>query len=111
MSKLPLFRLLMHRITFVENSTSSELEKEEWKSKYETFASITPLFDNKVSSLEKFDFGHIVTEGYFLFKIRALLGVNNKMRILFNDRFFEIKRIIDVNEQGKIQKIVALELL
>lgn len=111
MSIIPFHCLLKHKITFVENVATTEFEKECWKSKYETFASINPLFDNKLGSIEKFDFGHVVTEGYFLFKLRALNGLNNRLRIIFNTRIFEIKRIIDVNEQGKIQKIIALELV
>jgi len=51
-----------------------------------------------------------VTEGYFLFKIRALQDINLKMRIQFKERFFEIKRIIDSDESGRMLKIIALEI-
>lgn len=110
MSRLSLFGLLKHRITIIENVNQEELGGEIWREKYTTFAEIKPLYDSKVGSVENFSFGHVVTEGYFMFKIRALLGVTSKMRIRFHERLFEIKRIIDVDERGRILKIIALEV-
>jgi len=110
MSKTPLFTKLKHRISLLENTNAEALGAEAWREKYTTFAEINALYDSKVGSLENFDFGHIVTEGYFLFKIRALEGVNIKMRIGFKERFFEIKRVLDLCEEGRVLKIVALEI-
>lgn len=110
MSGLPLFGLLKHRITIIENANTEELGGEMWQEKYTTFAEIKPLYDNKIGSVENFSFGHVVTEGYFMFRIRALLGITSKMRIRFYDRLFEIKRIIDVDERGRMLKIIALEV-
>ncbi len=110
MSKSPLFKALKHQITFLENITTNELQEEEWREKCQTFAEIKPLFDSKVGSIETFDFGHVVTEGFFMFKIRALQGISNKMRIKFKERLFEIKRIVDIAEQGRMLQIIALEI-
>lgn len=110
MSGLPLFGLLKHRVIIIENVNREELGGEAWQEKYTTFAEIKPLYDNKVSSVENFSFGHVVTEGYFMFKIRALAGITSKMRIRFHDRLFEIKRIINVDERGRMLKIIALEV-
>ena len=110
MSKLPLFGLLRHRITILENTNQEELGGELWQEKYTTFAEIKPLYDSKVGSLENFDFGHVVIEGYFMFKIRALPNLNSKMRIGFKNRLFDIKRIIDTNERGRLLKIIASEV-
>ncbi|HJD62444.1 MAG TPA: head-tail adaptor protein [Rickettsia endosymbiont of Degeeriella rufa] len=45
-------------------------------------------------------FGHVITEGYFLFKIRFIKNITTKMRIIFKEREFEIKRVINVEEKG-----------
>ncbi|MES2215546.1 MAG: head-tail adaptor protein [Pseudomonadota bacterium] len=110
MSKSPLFGILKHRIIFLENVSISELGSEEWQEKCQTFADVKPLFDSKVGSLESFDFGHVVTEGYFMFKIRALNEINSKMRISFKGRLFEIKRVVDALEEGRMLQIIALEI-
>ncbi len=110
MKKNSLFTFLKHKIICLENINQEELGGEVWREKYTTFAEIKPLYDNKVGSLENFSFGHVVTEGYFMFRIRALPGVTSKMRIKFHDRLFEIKRIIDIDERGRILKIIALEV-
>lgn len=111
MAKLPLFGLLKHRVSLLENLIATEISEDNWQEKYVTFAQIKPLYDSKVGSLENFSFGHVVTEGYFMFKIRALEGVHNKMRIRFKERIFEIKRIIDLEENGRLLQIIALEIM
>lgn len=110
MSKHSLFSLLKHQISVMENVNLQDLGEEIWQEKYKTFAEIKPLYDNNVGSIESFSFGHIVTEGYFMFKIRALHGITSKMRIKFHDRLFEIKRIIDIEEKNFVLKIIALEV-
>lgn len=100
---------LSHQITLLENITKSELEPEKWVEKTKTFAEINPIYPNRFESIEGFDFAHVMTEGFFLFKIRFLKGVFPKMRILFKDRSFEIKRIINLKEQDRILQLIALE--
>lgn len=110
MSKIPLFGILKHRISVLENLVDTEISEDNWQTKYITFAQMKPLYDHKVGSLENFSFGHVVTEGYFMFKIRALIGINNKMRIQFQDRVFEIKRVINIEESCRLLQIIALEI-
>ena len=102
--------ILMHRITFMENTSKSELEEENWKPRFTAFAQVKPLYDNKFGSIEKFTFGHLVTEAYFMIKIRFTEKVNSKMRVLFEDRMFEIKRIINVGEKNRIMQLITLEI-
>ena len=78
--------------------------------KYQTFAEVKPLFDSKIGSLESFDFGHVITEGYFMFKMRALHDITNKMRIEFKGRLFDIKRIVDKTEQSRMLQVIVLEI-
>ncbi len=107
--KLP-SALFSHRIIFLENRTQNELEEGDWQEVCASFAEINPMYDNKFGSIEKFNFGHIVTEAFFMFKIRFIEGINPKMRIGFSKRLFEIKRIINVSEKNRILQIIALEI-
>lgn len=102
--------LLKHAITFIENTSNSELEEQNWQERYSTFADIKPMYDDKFGSIEKFSFGHVVTEAFFMFKIRFTDAIHGKMRIIFKRRIFEIKRIINHNEASKVLKIIALEI-
>jgi head-tail adaptor len=108
-SKKRLASNLNHQITFLENITNNDLIPEKWIEKTKSFAEITPLYPNRFESIEGFDFAHVMTEGFFLFKIRFTKGIVPKMRILFKDRNFEIKRIINIKEQDRILQIIALE--
>jgi hypothetical protein len=42
MSKFPLFGILKHRIIFLENTSTSELEADVWREKCQTFAAVKP---------------------------------------------------------------------
>lgn len=101
---------LKHQIAFLENLATTEIEKERWQQATVTFAEIKPICDNKFEAIDGLSFGHIMTQGFFLFKIRFILGINNKMRILFKERQFEIKRIINIGEQNRFMQIIGLEL-
>jgi len=101
---------LSHEIIFLENITNSDLEDENWVEKSRAFAEIRPLYDNKFGSIENFTFGHIVTENFFMFKIRYFPDVSTKMRIQYQERNFEIKRIINLSEQNQFLQIISLEI-
>lgn len=102
--------ILKHQIIFLESMSSDQLSEPNWAEKYATYAYITPLYDNKFGSIENFSFGHLVTEAYFMFKIRFTDKINIKMRIKFGDRIFDIKRIINDKENSIILKIIAFEI-
>lgn len=106
----PISKTLKHQIIFIENIALTEIEQDNWQRKFETFAEIKPITDNSFESLEGLNFGHIITQGFFLFKIRFIAGITNKMRILFKNRQFEIKRIINIGEQDRVIQIIALEI-
>ena len=110
MQNYPLTNLLKHSVSFIENISKSELEDQNWEERYVTFADVRPMYDNKFGSIETFSFGHVVTEAFYMFKIRFTEEVHTKMRIMFKRRMFEIKRIINDGEASKTLKIIALEM-
>lgn len=103
-------RNFQHHIKFLENFSRSDLEQEKWQEKFASYAEIKPLCDNRFIPIEHLSFGHIMTEGYYLFKIRFIKNVSTNMRILFKERYFEIKRIINILEQDKFLHIIGLEI-
>ena len=110
MKKQHFIARLMHKITFVENITQSNIKKPNWRKCRTSFAEIKPVCDNRVLFLEGLKFGNIMSEKYFIFKIRLLRDINSTMRIYFQKRIFEIKRMIDQDERGRVLNIIALEI-
>ena len=103
-------RHFKHQIIFLENLTLAEGTTEDWQQKFITYAEIKPICDTSFESLENLNFGHVITKGFFLFKIRFLRGITIKQRILFKERQFEIKRIINIGERDMILNIITLEI-
>ncbi|MFY9589575.1 phage head closure protein [Rickettsia endosymbiont of Halotydeus destructor] len=103
-------RNFQHQIKFLENFAANVIDKDRWEEKLTVYAEIKPLCDNKFIALENISFRHVITEGFFLFKIRFVKNITTKMRILFKERQFEIKRIININEKSKFLNIIALEI-
>lgn len=111
MSKLTLrAKNFKHLIKFIYNNAASEIEKEEWQVVCSTYADITSLCDSKFQYLEHMNFGHLVIEAVFLFKLRYLPNISSNMRISHNSRQFEIKRIINPKEQNRYLQIITLEI-
>ncbi len=105
-----LARNLQHQIKILENFSVSEIEEEKWQEKFTSYAEIRPISDNRFTMLEGLNFGHVITEGYYAFKIRYIKGITTKMLISFKNRRFEIKRIINMSERSKFLNIIGLEI-
>jgi head-tail adaptor len=104
-------RHFKHQIIFLENLAIREVTSEEWQEKFTTYAEIKPICDTSFESLESLNFGHInMTKGFFLFKMRFITGVTTKLRILFKERKFEIKRVINIDERDRLLNIITLEI-
>jgi len=101
---------LVHKIVFLENRAANAIDDPVWQEVCASFAEVKPICDNRFVSLEGVEFGNLITEEYFLFRTRFIKNLNKGMRILFHGRNFEIKRIIDQDEKGRMLNIVALEV-
>jgi len=73
--KKSLSSYLKHQILFLENIATSDIEEDNWQEKIMAFAEIKPICETGFNSLENFDFGHVMTEGFFMFKIRFIEGI------------------------------------
>lgn len=68
-----------------------------WEKHKEVWAKINPI-----SSREPAAAGIEFNEIFHQIKIRYLVGINSKMRIKYNDRFFEIAGIRNLNESDRM---------
>lgn len=107
----PHIKNLRHQIELHENISQSEIEQGVWRKKLLVYAEIQAVSDNIIPMLENLNFNHIITEALFLFKLRFTESINVKMRIVFNKRTFEIKRIINFQEKNRWLQIIALEII
>ncbi len=101
---------MVHKIVFLKNIANSEIDPPKWEQVTESFAQVKPVCDNRLVLLEGMQFGNVITEEYFLFKIRFIKELNKTMRISFHNQIFEIKRIIDEDSKGRMLSIVALKI-
>lgn len=108
--KTTLSSKLRHQISFLSDINDDELSDAKWVAMKTCNAEIKPMYDNKFGSIENFSFGLIVTEAFYMFKIRFSKSINTKMRIKFNERIFEIKRIINPGEENILLHIITLEI-
>lgn len=102
--------ILRHQIKIWQNISVNDIEREIWQEKFTLYAKITAISEHKFAVIEHLNFGHIMTEGFFIFKTRFIKDLNNKMRISFGDRKFAIKRLINIAEKNKWLNIIGLEI-
>lgn len=98
---------LKHPIHIVEYEASFNT----WLTRVKTFASIKQLSPKTLKFFEKISFGNTVEASYVLFTIRFTPEINKNMRVFFKQRYFLIKKIINVEEQDKILEIIAVEIV
>lgn len=101
---------LAHKVYFLKNIQHDESEEEKWVEVMYAFAEVNPICDSRPIAIEGLQFGHVISEDYYLFKVRYLDGLNINMRIKFKGRMFEIKRILNIKERSKILHIIALQI-
>ncbi|MFK7974216.1 MAG: head-tail adaptor protein [Rickettsiaceae bacterium] len=101
---------LTNKISILRNIEPSEIIEAKWEIFTDTFAAVKPACDNRFTSIENINFGNIISEEYFIFCTRLIKGLNKSMRIKFQDRMFEIRRIINDDTHKNMLKIIALEI-
>jgi head-tail adaptor len=97
-------------ITFMKNKAISEIEQEIWSEEIRAHAEIKPLCESNFQYLEDMTFGNFIPEALFLFKLRYIPEITLDMRILFDNRNFEIKRVINLGEVNRYLQIICLEI-
>jgi head-tail adaptor len=100
---------LNQRIEILENVADKDLN-DNWQSKFIVFAGVKPIGPNLIKFFEGVEFGALIDESYLIFTIRFNAQINKNMRILFKQKYFLIKKIINVRQLDKVAEIIAMEV-
>ncbi|MGB4191003.1 MAG: phage head closure protein [Rickettsiales bacterium] len=84
-------------------------EKEIWQDFLELHSSVEAMHSK--SANQAFIAMQLMDSSFYQFRIRFIKGLKNNMRIIYNDRYFYIKRIINHNEANIVLTIIAQESL
>lgn len=82
---------------------------EAWQDFATIRAEVKAISENGVG--EVFASMQLMDASLYRFRIRYLWGVVNNMRILYNQRYFQIKRVVNHHELNSIIIIIAQESL
>lgn len=96
---------------FVEVQDASGDFRKSWNDVRKCWAHIDILFNKGYLGTEQSVDKIISTKNYFEITIRSCKKINNKMRILYKDRKFNILKILDHSNQRNFIKIIAVEEL
>lgn len=100
------YRILIEKE--VEISDNAGGYSASWISVANIWAAIKPV-SNRVFSSENNFAMQLENSSSFVFTIRYLEGINSKMRISYNGRLFNIKRVVNVDEESAWIEFLAVE--
>jgi SPP1 family predicted phage head-tail adaptor len=84
-------------------------DDEQWKDLKQVRAEVQALYDN--SSGEVFSAMQLMDNSFYRFRIRYMQELKSNMRIVYNNRNFNIKRITNQGELNVITVIIAQEII
>jgi len=82
---------------------------EQWQEFASVRAEVKALYEHGVG--EVFSSMQLMDVSLYRFRIRYMLGLKNNMRILYDGRYFQVKRVINQNELNIISILIAQESL
>jgi SPP1 family predicted phage head-tail adaptor len=92
---------------FETNDIGNGIEK--WGDFKMVRAEVKALSEKSVG--EMFSSMQLMEASFYRFRIRYILGIKNNMRIIYNERNFLVKRVINQSELNVILIIIAQEYL
>jgi len=98
-------RSLKHKIIIL-----SKKENGDWEEKYFCFASIKDFAEHNLSLHENIDFGILISKNYKVLRTRFLKNISKNMRIKFKDHLYEIIKIIDEKEEGRVTQLLISQI-
>ncbi len=101
---------LRHKVELIYNATEDDYTAENWVKIQDIYAEIIAISEANIKELDGINFGHVMSEEYYLFTTRYIETINYKMRLKFGNRIFVIKRIINPYEFNHLLKIIVLEI-
>jgi hypothetical protein len=101
---------LRHPIEFLQNIKTNPTDEDRWETCYRSFADISYLHPYNLSLVENSNFGHILTTSLLIATVRWTDNLQLNMRIKFDGKIFEIKKIIEDFDSRKFIKLIILEI-
>jgi SPP1 family predicted phage head-tail adaptor len=95
---------LTKRITFEALSQTGSFEDA-----FSLWAYVNAIAEMKFAGLEIFGSMQLISSNPYLFTVRYHKEININMRILYDSRYFHIKRIINPQEKNILLKIITEE--
>ena len=93
----------------IVNSDGIGGQTEQWQQFAKVRAEVAALYERNIG--EVFASMQLMNSSLYKFRIRYLKGLKNNMRIIYNERCFQIKRIVNQDERNIISFIIAQESL
>jgi hypothetical protein len=101
---------LRHPIEFLKNIKINPTDEDRWEICCRSFADISYLHPYNLSLVENTNFGHILTMSLLIATVRWTDNLQLDMRIKFDGKIFEIKKIIEDFDSRKFIKLIILEI-
>jgi SPP1 family predicted phage head-tail adaptor len=81
----------------------------EWYDHLSVFSHVSAFNDYRLATSEVYQFMQLTSVNPFVFIIRFIEDINPKMRIKYNNRIFNILRVVNPDEGNVILKIITKE--
>jgi SPP1 family predicted phage head-tail adaptor len=84
-------------------------EFEQWQNFLTIRAEVRYLYETSLNN--NFSSMQIIHDSYYRFRIRFIKEINMNMRIIYDERYFMIEKIINQEEKNSILIIIAKEII
>lgn len=99
----------LRQIITIQTVFVNESGLEQWNDFVTIRAEVQALYDRSIGEI--LSSMQLMDNSFYRFRIRFIPEVNNSMRILYNKKYFQIKRIINQKEANLILMIIAQETI
>ena len=99
--------ITLQQPTLLDDNLGGQIEQ--WQDLITVRAQVQALYDK--ASGETFIAMQLIDNSFYRFRIRFMPELKSNMRIEYNNRYFQIKRIINQDELNVVSEIIAQENL
>ena len=103
------FSSCLRNVIVIQEPMIEDDNQEIWQDIVTVRAEVQAMHNN--SSSKEFSAMQMMDSSYYRFRIRFINNLKINMRIIYNDRYFYIKRVINQSELNEISIIIAQENL
>jgi SPP1 family predicted phage head-tail adaptor len=78
-----------------------------WKQFVHLPAAVTPMWDLRSHKGERVNNMQLITYEYYRFSVRYRDDITTKMRVVYQDNYYDIHRVINLDEKNQVLVIIA----